>query len=236
LAILKLFSIPPYLKRGRRYETLRIAFLIKIILILFGCPAILIAGNEWELIEKEDGIGVYTRKVTGRSELEFKGVCLVKQPIEVIGSVLSDIPSYPKWFFKCIESKRIPSKNTSELNLFLYIAIDTPWPFSDRDVLYKTEVIIDHALGKVEIYSIALKEQFVPLRSGYVRITDSEHRWILESVSAEQTRITFINRTNAAGPFANYISNPGTRNTTVRSLRNLIEIAKDPKYAKAGKN
>jgi hypothetical protein len=74
------------------------------------------------------------------------------------------------------------------------------------------------------------------LRSGYVRITDSVHRWILESVSSAHTRITFINRTNAAGLFANYISDPGTRDTTVRSLKNLIKIAKDPKYAKAAKN
>lgn len=236
MAILKLLSIPPYLKRSLRYETFQIAFLLKIILILFACPAISTAGNEWELIVKEDGIAVYARKVTGHSELEFKGVGLVEQPIEVIGSVLSDIPSYPKWFFKCIESKRIASKNTSGLNLFLYIAIDTPWPFSDRDVVFKTEVTMDHALGKVDIHSTALKEQFVPLRSGYVRIIDSEHRWILERVSSAQTRITFINRTNAAGTFANYISDPGTRETTVRSLKNLIQIAKDPKYAKAGKN
>jgi hypothetical protein len=114
----------------------------------------------------------------------------------------------------------------------LYIAIDTPWPFSDRDVVYKTAVTIDRALGKVAIHSIALKTQFVPLRSGYVRITDSEHRWILESISTARTRITFINRTNAAGPFANFISDPGTRDTTVGSLKNLIKIAKDPKYAK----
>jgi hypothetical protein len=229
-------STPPYLKRGRRYETFRIALVIKIILILFADPASLIAGNEWELIEKEDDVGVYARKVTGHSELEFKSVCLVKQPIEVIGSVLSDIPSYPKWFFKCIESKKISTKNTSETNFFLYIAIDAPWPFPDRDVVYKTEVSIDRASGKVDIYSTALKEQFVPLRSGYVRITDSEHRWILESVSAAQTRITFINRTNAAGMFAKYISDPGTRDTTVRSLKNLIKIAKDAKYTKNRKN
>jgi hypothetical protein len=184
----------------------------------------------------EDDITLYAREVRGHSEREFKGVILVKQPIEVIGSVLSDIPSYPKWFFKCIESKRIPSENTSALNLLLYIAIDTPWPFSDRDVVYQTDVTIDRALGKVVIQSTALKEQFVPLRDGYVRIIDSELRWILERVSPARTRITFINRTNAAGTFASYISDPGTRDTTARSLINLTKIAKDPKYAHATKN
>ncbi len=199
-------------------------------------PTISVAGGEWKLIADKDGITLYAREVSGHSELEFKGVCLVNQPLEVIGAVLSDIPSYPKWFFKCIESEKIPVENTSELNFYLYIALDTPWPFSDRDVVYKAKVDIDYALGKVVIQSTALTEQFVPLRRGYVRITDSEHQWILERVSSERTRITFINRTNAAGSFANYISDPGTRATTVHSLRNLIARAKDPKYAKPVKN
>ena len=160
----------------------------------------------------------------------------MNQPLEVVGAVLSDIPSYPKWFFKCIESKKIQADNTSELNFYLYIAIDTPWPFSDRDVVYKARVVIDYVLGKVVIKSNALTEPFIPLRNGHVRITDSEHQWILEKVSSEQTRTTFINRTNAAGPFANYISNPGTRDTTVYSLQKLKDRAHDPKYRKARKN
>jgi hypothetical protein len=33
-----------------------------------------------------------------------------------------------------------------------------------------------------------------------------------------------MNRTNVAGPFANYISNSGTRDTTIYSLENLKKI------------
>jgi hypothetical protein len=210
--------------------------LIKINLILIAFPVLLVAGSDWKLIAKEEGVALYSRKMSGHAELEFKGICLINQPLEVVGAVLSDIPSYPRWFFKCIESKKIPLENTSELNFYLYIAIDTPWPFSDRDVVYKAKIAIDYILGKIVIKSTALTEQFVPPKKGYVRITDSEHQWILERVSSERTRITFINRTNAAGPLSNYISNPGTRDTTVHSLKNLKSWAKDTKYAKPGKN
>jgi len=209
--------------------------LIKINLILIAFPALVVAASDWKLIANEEGVALYSRKVNGHSELEFKGVCLINQPLEVIGAVLSDIPSYPKWFFKCMESKKIPVENTSDLNYYLYAAIDTPWPFSDRDVVYNAKVAIDSDLGKVVIKSTALTEPFVPLKNGYVRITDSEHQWIFERVTSERTRITFINRTNAAGPFANYISNPGTRDTTVHSLENLKKWAGDPRYAKPGK-
>ena len=189
------------------------------IFIIF--PVISVADDDWKLVVDQDGIALYAREVSGHAEAQFKGVCIVNRPLEAVGSILSDIASYPKWFFKCIEAQKIPAENSSELHFFLYVAIDTPWPFSDRDAVYKTEIAIDYALGKVVIRSTALKEPLIPLRRQYVRVTDSEHQWILEKISADSTRITFINRTNAGGPLANYISNPGIRDTTVHSLKNL---------------
>jgi len=204
---------------------------IIIILILMVFAAISVAENPWELIADKDGITLYARKVSGHPEVQFKGVCIVRRPIEAVGSVLSDVAAYPRWFFKCIEAKKIPTENSSELHFFLYIAIDTPWPFSDRDVVYKTDVSIDYESEKVVIHSIALKESFFPLRKQYVRITDSEHQWILESISVDRTRITFMNRTNTAGPFATYLSTPGVRDTTIHSLENLKKLLNHPDAA-----
>jgi hypothetical protein len=203
---------------------------IAIISILMVFPVILASGGEWKSISDKDGIALYARAGSEQTGDQFKGVCVVNRSLKAVGSVLSDIASYPKWFFKCVEAKKIPAGNSSQLHFCLYVAIDTPWPFSNRDAVYKTEVRIDYSLGKVNIQSIALKEPFIPLRKQYVRITDSEHQWVLERISTDSTRITFINRTDAAGPFAKYISNPGIRATMVESLGNLKKILKRPDY------
>jgi hypothetical protein len=201
---------------------------IVIVLSLMVLATVPGAGGQWKLIDDRDGITLYSRQISGQPQAQFKGVCIVRRPIEAVGSVLSDVGSYPKWFFKCMEAKKIPTENSSELHFFLYVAIDTPWPFLDRDVVYKTDVAVDRASGKVFIQSVALKRPFVQLKRQYVRITDSEHQWILERVSAELTRITFINRTNAEGPFADYLSNSGMRDTTIHSLENLKKILNPP--------
>jgi len=203
-----------------------IPILILLVLTLFA--TISAAGGDWQIVSDGDGTTLFVRELRGHSEAQFKGVCVVDRPIEDVGSVLSDIGSYPKWFFRCIEAKKVPLKNSSEHHFFLYVAIDTPWPFADRDVVYETRVRIDPASGKVVIRSQALKKTTLPSRRRYLRITDSEHEWILEKISAGRTRIIFINRTNVAGPFSNYISNPGIRDTTVYSLTNLKKILEHP--------
>ncbi|MEJ2171001.1 MAG: hypothetical protein P8X90_36385 [Desulfobacterales bacterium] len=158
---------------------------IVIVLSLMVLATVPGAGGQWKLIDDRDGITLYSRQISGQPQAQFKGVCIVRRPIEAVGSVLSDVGSYPKWFFKCMEAKKIPTENSSELHFFLYVAIDTPWPFLDRDVVYKTDVVVDRASDKVFIQSVALKRPFVQLKRQYVRITDSEHQWILERVSAE---------------------------------------------------
>ena len=197
---------------------------IIIILLIVVLHPVSVAGSEWEFIADNDGIALYAREVSGYSEKQFKGVCIVSRTLEAVGFFLSDIDSYPGWFLNCIEAKKIPARNSSDFQFFLYVTIEAPWPFSDRDIVYKTDVSIDYASEKVIIHSIALKKPFIALTKQYVRITDSEHQWILERISADRTRITFMNRTNVAGPFANYLSNSGTRDTTLHSLKNLKKI------------
>ena len=197
---------------------------ILILLVLTFSATTSVAGGEWQIVSDRDGTALFVRELHGHSEAQFKGVCVVDRPIEDVGAVLSDIASYPKWFFRCIQAKKVSIENSSEHHFFLYVVIDTPWPLADRDVVYETRVRIDHAAGRVVIRSSALKKTILPSQRRYVRITDSEHEWILEKISTDRTRIIFINRTNVAGPFANYLSNPGIRDTTVYSLTSLKKI------------
>jgi hypothetical protein len=189
------------------------------------------ANDDWNLVSDHDGIALYTRALKGHTTSEFKGVCVANHPIETVGSILSDIGAYPRWFFRCIQSHKIPAPDSSDHNFLLYIAIDTPWPFSDRDAVYRVTTTIDSASGKVVVHSTALKAHHVAPIKNYVRITDSHLQWILERLSAAKTRITFINRTHAAGSWGDYISNSGIRATTLNSLRNLKKMLQSGSFA-----
>lgn len=49
----------------------------------------------------------------------FKGVCVVQQPIEIVAAISADIAAYPEWFYKCIEAKKVPKNDSTDLDFII---------------------------------------------------------------------------------------------------------------------
>ena len=188
--------------------------------------------EKWELVEVKDGVEVFESAWEEYSEHQYKGVSVLEQPIEIIAAVLSDISTYPTWFHRCSQATKMKDKNSSVLDFFLYIIIDVPWPFADRDAVFHAETTMDGEVGRLEIRSRAQADSEVANHQDFVRITDSEQRWILEKIAPRTTRTTFINRTAGSGSMAAFIADLGSRATVVESLINLRTVAADPRYEK----
>jgi len=215
--------------------TRTVNLLILIIPLLVADPGGLFAQEQWETVSNDNGVAIYSRKVIGQEDSEFKGITDINQPIEVMGAVSAEIPDYTGWFFKCRQARKIPAISSTAYNFMVYIAIDTPWPLWPRDIVYDVKIKIDMASGKVEVRCKAVPEPVVPIRKDHVRITDSELHWVLERIDTHRTRIIFIMRTDAGGSVSSYWSDLGCRKTIYHSLINLHTIAADPKYEVLGR-
>lgn len=208
-----------------------------IILICFTAadPGSLIAQEQWKSVGTDHGVAIYSHRVAGHEESEFKGVIEINQPMAVIGAVLADIPAYTAWFYNCRQARKIPQANSTAYNFMVYIALDTPWPLWPRDIVYEVKINIDSPAGKIEVRGKAVPEPLVPNKEGHVRITDSELLWILEKINMHRTKMLFIMRTDAGGSVGSYWADLGCRKTIYHSLINLQRIASDPKYEALGR-
>ena len=193
-----------------------------------------LAEDKWIFVETDQGVTIHSRKIAGHSESEFKGSRIVQQPVEVIGAVLADIPSYTRWFFNCTQARILPDKTSSSQNFLLYIVVETPWPLWSRDVIYKARTRIDIPSGIIMVQGKALQEPSVPIKEKHVRVTDSALEWVLERLDNTRTMVSFTKRINAGGNIGSYLSDAGCRKTIFESLVNLDRIASDPKYAALG--
>ncbi|MBW2412258.1 MAG: hypothetical protein JRF72_20860 [Deltaproteobacteria bacterium] len=190
--------------------------------------------EEWKLVEDKDGVTVYESKWEGYSENQYKGVSVIEQPIEVIAAVLSDITSYPEWFHRCTEARKLKDNEASVLDFLLYIVIDVPWPFDDRHGIFHAQTTVDPVLEKIVINSAARAEADVLPHEDCVRITNSTQQWILEKLAPQTTRITFINQTGSSGSMSAFITDLGSQATVYQSLINMRSVAGRPRYEKLG--
>jgi hypothetical protein len=172
--------------------------------------------------------------VAGYAESEFRGSRVINQPVEVVGAVLADIPSYTRWFYNCTQARKIPEKSSTDLNFLIYIVVEVPWPFWNRDVVYAAATTINLSSGKIEVQGHARQDPVVPLRKDHVRVTDSELQWTIEGQAPNQTLVTFTKRLNAGGNLGGFLSDAGCKKSVFSSLVNMRDIAADPKYAALG--
>ena len=191
--------------------------------------------ENWIFVENNQGVTIHSRKLAGYAESEFRGTRIFNEPVEVIGAVLADIPSYPRWFFNCIQARKIPDKRSNNRNFLLYIVVETPWPLWNRDVIYATKTRVDIPSGKIRVWSKALPEALVPIKEHHVRVTDSALEWVLERLDDSRTMVAFTERINAGGNIGSYLSDAGCRKTIFESLVNLGRTAADPRYVALGK-
>ena len=70
----------------------RLLICIGTLLIIDG--AVIGAEEPWVFINQDQGVTMHSRKVAGRAESEFRGSSTIDQPVEVVGAVLADIPSF----------------------------------------------------------------------------------------------------------------------------------------------
>jgi hypothetical protein len=208
--------------------------LICVCILLIADQTVYSAQEKWIFINQDQGVTMHSRKVAGRAESEFRGSSTIDQPVEVVGAVLADIPSFTRWFYKCIQARKIPDKTSTDLNFLIYIVIETPWPLWNRDVVYAATTTIDIVSGNIIIQGHARQDAADPIRKDHVRITDSELQWTLERLDSNQTMVTFTKRINAGGNLGSYLSDAGCKKTVFSSLVNMRDVAADPKYATLG--
>ena len=92
------------------------------------------AKEKWHQINEEDGIKVYSRDVQGSSLVAFKGETEFEEPMEKIMWVLKDGKRRGEWIELYLKGSTL--ENRGPFEEVIYQAVDSPWPVSDRDMIF----------------------------------------------------------------------------------------------------
>lgn len=210
-------STPLARRRGRGSRGVPPALLLLVLAWLARADVAMAQTLPWRLDREREGIRVETRPVEGSGIREFRGTAEVAAPVETIRTLLRDADRFREWFPNTSESRLL--ERSGDVS-YQYSVLDTPWPISDRDNVFRAQTTRDAATGTVSIAVHAAPDHH-PEQPDRVRVRHARGEWRLEPIGEDRTRVTFRMHLDPGGGVPEWLINARVVETPFEALRNL---------------
>ncbi|PSR52732.1 hypothetical protein AHMF7605_03930 [Adhaeribacter arboris] len=183
-------------------------------------------GN-WELRRNENGIAIYSRKLTDVSFKQIKVECELPGTTSQLLKILRDVPHHPDWVYATAKASLIKKKNE---NNYIYLTeTDMPWPVADRDLVAETIIYPITKAGHLYVEVKSLPE-YVPVNKDFIRIPFSEATWDIFPLPGNKLKITYTFSINPGGAIPTWLVNAtvvtGPYNTFMK-LRKILNESQE---------
>ena len=175
---------------------------------------------EWQVLEKADGIQLYSSSVTDTGILKLKAVAVIDADISRIKAVIDNAAHYPEWMPYLIETRVLEQQSTTEQ--LLYSRFDATWPARDRDLIYRVSVI-QHEDGSISYQQQSQLSALMPVQDEYVRATLMQGGYQLTPVDGNQTQVEMLLHADPHGKLPLWITNVVQQRLVFESLQGLIK-------------
>lgn len=190
------------------------------------CIVPLHAQESWDLAKENDGVKVYTRTNKVMSFKEFKATMTVKAKVQDFVSVLFDVDGLTSWGYNISESKLLERPNDT---IQIYYAVaKAPWPYKDRDGIYKNTFDWDKNSGSLTV-EIELLEDERELSNSFVRM-DGYGFWKVEEISANELKIDFQMQVDPGGSIKAWMANMFVTDSPFKTMTGIRKAMSLKKY------
>ena len=211
---------------GRRLRATVWTFLLTVL----GGYAASAAAEDWKLRRQADGVTVSTQPAPGFSLSASRAETRVPVAVDAVLALLSDAPSFPRWYSDCVENRVLAQLSTGER--IVYVVTDAPFPVSDRDSIIRTRIAHDAVTQAVTV-TMHGQPDYLPPHPGRVRVPRLEGLWTLTPISATETQVTFELRADTGGSVPAFLAERQVTSGPFATMRKLREWVLKPRYRDA---
>lgn len=170
----------------------------------------------WKLAKEQDEVQVYTRRIPDEPLKEFKAETEVSSSPNQVLDLLLDWDISGTWVDKCKTTKLV--KQVAEDHYILHNLLISPWPASDRDMVYSFEIIREE--GKIVCQMLGLPDE-IPQQKNYVRIPRYRGKWLIESLPNGNTKVVSQSLVDPGGAVPDWLSNSVVVDSPLATMKSL---------------
>ena len=120
---------------------------------------------------------------------------LIEHDLDKVAETIQDIDQYPIIFKRVTETKRLDSN-------IVHVMLDMPFPFAGRDYVIKYFVKEEENTWTFSFHSVDHPRGI--LKPGVVRLGNAAGIWVLQSLSNNQTMVTYAWNGELLGNFPDF--------------------------------
>jgi hypothetical protein len=182
--------------------------LLVLVTLLLSGAATCIAGDKdaWEQLSNEDGITVWRREVAGSPVVAVKGEAVIAASLAKTASVLADTSRAKEWVCSLGEARVL--RVISPTARIEYNRLAAPWPVSDRDFVFSTEIKIDRKARTVTFELKSVVDALAPPDDDKaVRGELLSSTYVLTQVEERKTKVTVEIQVDPKGSIPKWLVN-----------------------------
>lgn len=205
---------------------MQVSLLAYMLLFLVG----LNSANEsagWKFMHEKEQVKVYTRD---NPKLKFKDLLIVPKidcrPDALLG-LLSDVEEQSNYVFGCLDSKLLQALGSNEKQF--YQRLYMPWPFSNRDAIYRQKVWVDKTAKLIRIESTS-EAAALPEVKDLVRIPFYHSVWEITYNDSSISKARFMLQVDPGGQVPAWLVNMFIDQGPISSVKRIRELVKQEPY------
>ena len=174
----------------------------------------------WTLKKDKNGIKVFSKKSDKFKFDQLKVECVLDGRISQLAAVLLDVNNQYQWVYKTRKSQLLKEESAGEI--FYYSEIDCPWPFENRDLVVRMN-IVQNTINKVMTIEAKNVNDLVPDKHNLVRIKYSNAIWTVTPISISQFKVEYRIEIDPGNGVPAWLMNLFASNAPYESFVNLRE-------------
>lgn len=129
-----------------------------------------------------------------------------------------DINRYHEWQYNILNTEVLETIGSNEV--IYYSEADTPWPVSNRDVIFHLTVSQD-STSKIVTVTLTQLPDFIPHKKGIIRIPKAESTLTLVPLDATHVKVNYTLHVDPGGEIPPFIANMFAAQTPWQTFSNF---------------
>jgi hypothetical protein len=183
----------------------------------------------WKKISDQNGVTTYEERKSEKNVVAFRGEIIMPTTIERIATVLRDEKIRKKWVDALVETKMI--EQISPLEQVEYNHTSVPWPFQDRDFVYRAKIKVELGAARALLITMSSVETpQMPEQKSIVRGEVIRSFYYMKDIPGPepQTKVMIEMALDPKGGIPMWLVNLTQRRWPYNTLRALKKLASDP--------